>query len=428
MDVHLKLLPHQIKLMRSAATKALLLCGRGAGKSFICAVLALLTLLQGKNVMIGGQRFDTLHDTLYAEIKRMAQAWGIYDRIQWHESPMMMDFGDAHCYFGTYQSPDMARGYSRVSLMILDELFLAPLDILAIWTPVMRDTGGPTRIVGATTPRPGSMWNVTFSDPDCDWEIIRATTRDNTFISEDEFNLFASTIHNDEQYRSEILGELITDLGASAIIHIDEFPKVVPPTSDTRVLAGLDCGEGVERDATAFFARRGNKVLDAWEANGISHEETVTRILKFNKEYPITLLRMDMAFSDYEFGVLQYHLPCEQINFGSRSTDPERYANIRAEMFFNAAHTIKEGLCVDGFGELSAKIKRQFCAIGWKHNNLGKLLITPKEDLRLVLGSSTDIADALSLTCLDRWTGDNPNYGKNIGLSKSDIAKILRDE
>lgn len=415
MKVDLKLLPHQIKLMKSKAKKSLLLCGRGAGKSFICAAMTLLTLLQGKNVLLGGQRYDTLHDTLYAEIKAMAHEWGIYDKIEWRESPMMMTFGDAHVYFGTYAAKEAVRGYSNVELMILDEMFLADVDIFAIWGPVMR---GPKvsdpRIIGATTPRPGSLWNVMFSDPDCDWEIIRAVTRDNTFITQEQFELIVSNIQDDAMYRSEILGELITDLGGSAIIHLNEFPSISAPTSDTSVIAGLDCAEGVERDCTAFVVRKGNTILDMWKLNQIDHEETVRRVRDAHARFHITELNMDAAFSDYEFNVLKYEIPCEQVNFARAASEEEKdkYANVRAEMYFNAAWHVKHGLCVDGF-QLSPELKRQMCAIGWIHNNQGRLLLTKKEDLRAALKMSTDIADALALTCLRRYTADDPTIRLN---------------
>lgn len=432
MDVNLKLMPHQLKLMRSGARKSLLLCGRGAGKSYICAVMALLALLQGHTVMLGGQRFDTLHDTLYAEIKRIAHEWGVYDRIEWKESPMMMTMGEAHVFFATYASPDMARGYSRVQLMILDELFLAPVDLLSIWTPVMRNAGGPTRIIGATTPRPGSLWNIMMSAPECDWEIIRATSMDNTLISKDELDLILSTIDNDAQYRSEILGEIITDLGNTGIIRLNEFPLIPGESSDRRVIAGLDCGEGVERDCTAFFKRRGNVVLEAWELPGINHEDTVRKIQESHRKVPIDILNMDMAFSDYEYNILKYHFGCEQIHF-SRSPSEEckqKYANVRAEMFFNLAWHIKHGLCVEGL-DLTAKLKRQLCAIGWFKNPSGLLLLTKKEDLRIALKCSPDIADAAALTCLDRYTGDEPVIKGNEEVDDEYhdlLREIMRDE
>ena len=76
-------------------------------------------------------------------------------------------------------------------------------------------------------------------------------------------------------------------------------------------------------------------------------------------------------------------------------------------MYFNLAYHIKHGLCCDGF-DLSGELKRQMCSIAWLTNNQGRLLITPKEELREALKMSTDVADALALTCLDRYTADDP--------------------
>lgn len=405
-----KLLPHQRKLLNSKHKKTALICGRGAGKSYACAALVLLTLLRGRNVLVGGQRYDTIHDTLFEEIKLLASDWGIYDYIEWRERPMMMTMGESHVWFGTYASVEACRGYTRVSLIVLDEMFLAPPNILSIWGPCMRSTpDGKTRVVGATTPRGGSLWNVLFSDPNCDWEVIRAVTKDNTHIKEEEYQLILSEIHDEEMYKQEILGQISSGLGASAIIHLEDFPNAPAPSNDTRVLAGLDCGEGVERDCTAFVKRRGNTILEAWELNGINHEETVRKILESNKKIPIDYMAMDAAFSDYEYGILKYHFPCRQVNFAESASEDfkEKYANIRAEMFFNTAWTIKNGLYV-GDTELAPKIKRQLCAMGWFHNNQRRLLITPKDQLREVLRCSPDIADALALTCLDRYSGDEP--------------------
>ena len=417
MHVDAKLLDHQLQLLRSKSAKTLLLCGRGAGKSYIMAFMILLYLLQGKSVIATGQRYQTTHDTLFAEIKRMAQSWGIYDRIEWHESPMQMSFGSHHVFFGSYDAVESLRGYTNISLIAADELFLAPMELFSIVAPCMR---GPEvehpRIIAATTPRQGSLWNVAMASPDCDWEIIHATTRDNKFISDEQFQLICSEIHDSTMYDQEILGKLITDLGAAAILHLDDFPRFAGPTSDTRVIAGLDCAEGVERDATAFFKRKGNTVLEMWKLNTIDHEETVRRIRASHRDCPIDVLNLDAAFSDYEYTTLKYEIGCEQVNFARAASEGEgrdKYANVRAEMYFNLAHAIKHGLCVDGFDE-SPELKRQLCSIGWLHNNQGKLLLTKKEDLRAALGMSPDIADAAALTCLERYAGDEPNVNRDV--------------
>ena len=217
----------------------------------------------------------------------------------------------------------------------------------------------------------------------------------------------------------------------SAIIKLGEFPLVAAPTTDERVIAGLDCSDGVDRDATAFVVRKGTQILEMWKSSTIGHEEIVRRVLDANKQFHITKLNMDMAFSDYEFNVLKYELPCEQVNFARAATDEnrERYANCRSEMFFNLAQTIRNGLCVNGF-DLTSELKRQLCAIGWFRNNQNRLLLTKKEELREVLKMSTDVADALALTCLDLWKGDDPVMRQNMkkaAVSKDEEEKIMSE-
>ena len=425
-----KLLPHQRKLIKSKARKSCLICGRGAGKSYACASLALLYILNGRNVLIGGTTHDNLHDTLFAEIKRIAMEWDIYDLITWRESPMSLEIGNSHVWFGFYQAVESVRGYSRVGLIILDEMFLAPASILATWGPCCRNSGCKTRIVGATTPRQGSLWNITMSDPKCDWEIISAKSTDNTHITEEEMQLILSEIKTQEMYNQEILGIISTDLGNAAIIKLAEFPKEPSGiiSNDTRVIAGFDAGEGVERDSSAFFKRRGNEVLEMWKLNGIDHEQCVQRIRESNRKIPIDRLYMDAAFSDYEYHTLKYELNCEQIHFAQAAPEEFRkdYANMRAYMWFGLADGIRHGLYIDGF-DLSPELKRQMCSTTWLRDTTGRLLLVKKEDLRAALKMSPDIGDAAALTYVDRFAGDDPKIERLVKAKMEDKrAKALR--
>lgn len=425
-----ELLPHQRKLIKSKERKSCLICGRGAGKSYACAALALLYILKGRNVLIGGTTHDNLHDTLFAEIKSIAMEWEIYDLITWRESPMSLELGQSHVWFGFYQAVESVRGYSRVGLIILDEMFLAPASILATWGPCCRNSGCTTRIVGATTPRQGSLWNITMSDPKCDWEIISAKSTDNTHITEEEMQLILSEIKTQEMYDQEILGIISTDLGNAAIIKLSEFPKEPSGiiSNDTRVIAGFDAGEGVERDSSAFFKRRGNEVLEMWKLNGIDHEQCVQRIRESNRKIPIDRLYMDAAFSDYEYHTLKYEINCEQIHFAQAAPEEFRkdYANMRAYIWFGLADGVRHGLYVDGF-DLSPELKRQMCSTTWLRDNTGRLLLVKKEDLRAALKMSPDIGDAAALTYVDRFVGDDPKIERLVKAKMADKrAKALR--
>lgn len=421
-----KLLPHQRKLVKSKARKSCLICGRGAGKSYACASLALLYVLKGRNVLIGGTTHDNLHDTLFAEIKRIAMEWEIYDLITWRESPMSLEIGQAHVWFGFYQAVESVRGYSRVALIILDEAFLAPPSILMTWGPCMRNAGCRTRIVGATTPRQGSLWNITMSDPKCDWEIIGAKSADNPHITDDEMELILSEIKTKEMYDQEILGIISTDLGNSAIIKLSEFPAEPPkiPSTDTRVIAGFDAGEGVERDASAFFKRRGNEVLEMWKLNGVDHEQCVRLIRESNRRLHIDELNMDSAFSSYEYNILKYEISCTQIHFAQAAPDEFRkdYANMRAYMWFGLADGVRNGLYVDGF-DLSPELKRQMCSTTWLRDNTGRLLLVKKEDLRAALKMSPDIGDAAALTYVNRSSADDPVIVRKQAVDKAKLRR-----
>ena len=421
-----KLLPHQRKLVKSKSRKSCLICGRGAGKSYACASLALLYILKGRNVLIGGTTHDNLHDTLFAEIKRIAMEWEIYDLITWRESPMSLEIGQAHVWFGFYQAVESVRGYSRVSLIILDEAFLAPPSILMTWGPCMRNAGCRTRIVGATTPRHGSLWNITMSDPKCDWEIIGAKSADNPYITDDEMELILSEIKTKEMYDQEILGIISTDLGNSAIIKLSEFPKEPSGiiSNDTRVIAGFDAGEGVERDASAFFKRRGNEVLEMWKLNGVDHEECVRLIRESNRRLHIDELNMDAAFSSYEYNILKYEINCTQIHFAQAAPEEFRkdYANMRAYMWFGLADGVRNGLYVDGF-DLSPELKRQMCSTTWLRDNTGRLLLVKKEDLRAALKMSPDIGDAAALTYVNRSSADDPVIVRKPAIDKAKLRR-----
>ena len=358
------------------------------------------------------QRYESLKEVLFSEIKARVYEWGIQDMFSFKENPVRAYCSNgAIAYGGSYDNPDMCRGLSNIHMLALDEFCLADPQLLAIVSPVLRGQNvQETRIIGASTPRLGSLWNIWLQEAEQrDWEVITGSTFDNTFLSKESIQTIIDSIDSEEMKRQELYGCILNGNDATKIIRIDEFPHNPAPTTDERVIAGLDMADQVDRDYTAFVVRKGNKILDMWKSSSMSHEEVAHKVRAAVRQYGIQTINMDAAMSSYEYEILKYETSCEQVNFArsASETEKDKYANVRSEMFFNLAYQIKHGLCVDGF-DLSAELKRQLCAIGWLYNKQGRLLLTPKEDLRTVLKMSTDVADALALTCLTRYTGDDP--------------------
>ena len=69
MRVELSLLPHQKRLLNSTSPFVFAVFGRGSGKSYTLSIIALLSLLQCKNAILCAQRYDSLKDVLFREIK-----------------------------------------------------------------------------------------------------------------------------------------------------------------------------------------------------------------------------------------------------------------------------------------------------------------------------------------------------------------------
>ena len=449
-EVHIKLMPYQQKLLHSANPFCFAVCGRGSGKTYTLSAIALIRLLQGENIIMCAQRYDSLRDVLMRQLQLRAHEWGLDGVVKFSKNPIRATYGDWTIYGSSYECLDGARGLDDINTILLDEVALAPLDVLDILGPCLR---GPhvtsPSIRGATTPRSTSLWNHRFAgmmEGSKDWEIIRARTYDNLTLTKQQLEIIESSIQTEEMRRQELEAEIVLNGSNNCIINADEFPSYYMPSGDTRVIAGLDLSKGsVERDAFGWFARRGNEILDMQEFRGRSHVWIVKYVMDFHKRCPIDKLNMDSAFSEYAFNTLKYYIPCEQIAFSARAPEGEEreYANMRAWMWFSLAWYVKRGLYIgfrptttlyDADGNLvgadvMAHLRQQLCTCTWRRDNQGRLLIIDKDEWRKLINMSTDIGDAAALTCIDRWESE-PTMADHIGtvgLTRAEEEEIMSE-
>jgi hypothetical protein len=78
--------------------------------------------------------------------------------------------------------------------------------------------------------------------------------------------------------------------------------------------------------------------------------------------------------------------------------------------------------------DVCAHLRQQLCTVTWFRNKRGRLQLIDKEELRKLIGMSPDIGDAAALTCLDRYTGDDPKINGQdlIGPRRQQIARWAR--
>lgn len=89
---------------------------------------------------------------------------------------------------------------------------------------------------------------------------------------------------------------------------------------------------------------------------------------------------------------LRYYV--SEVNFGAAALDNNRYANIRAEMYFKAKAWLESGGAIPD----DRKLKTELSTVEYKFNQAGKILLEPKEKLKERTGCSPDLADSLALT------------------------------
>lgn len=90
----------------------------------------------------------------------------------------------------------------------------------------------------------------------------------------------------------------------------------------------------------------------------------------------------------------QIGIPVTEINFQQRAINSERYANIRAEMYFNTLEWLQQGGCIPNDPDLKAELT----VTEYKFTSAGKIILQPKEEIKELTGRSPDAADSMALT------------------------------
>ena len=83
-----------------------------------------------------------------------------------------------------------------------------------------------------------------------------------------------------------------------------------------------------------------------------------------------------------------------EVNFGQRAINAERFANVRAEKYFNLLEWMQQGGAVPNDPDLKAELT----VTEYKFTSGGKIILQPKEDIKNLTGRSPDRADSLALT------------------------------
>lgn len=178
------------------------------------------------------------------------------------------------------------------------------------------------------------------------------------------------------------------------------------------LVIGIDpAGEGAGGDESTFACRRGRKLLQIYGHTGLSAEEHLTHLRAYISEHVPNRSERATAVVDIEgpigwkvYTVLRAASQEPGARFsvvGVRASDKARrarqnYELVRDELWAAAEKWIEQE---GGAIPEHVKLQQDLHAPSWNGNTRNRLFVTPKTELRKMLGRSTDYGDALCLAC-----------------------------
>ena len=391
MNIEIKLLKHQRAFLESKDNKVLLLAGRATGKSYVASIAAAMNMLMGKRLIVLAQTFSSLQRNIFAEIVNRLDEWKV--SYNYNKSSMIISVGNGICYGYSYENIESVRGLTNISVCIADEIALAPIPevFFAAVSPVMRGPNIIPKFYALTTPRGGSTWNELFKS-DSSWDIITATTFDNTFLSSESIQLMKESL-TVEMQQQELYGQLLDMQVENAIIDIDKV-NTVPNGSDEQYYCGIDFAR-YGSDSTCIVIRNGYSIVEMNKMNNADTDEIVNTYLTLCKKYNPIMTAIDST-GGYDIGfydrLKHTNKEIQEVNFGSASDD-EICANKRSFIYFNLATALENGFAID-----DNEMRQALRYTTWSLTANGKRILTPKDNIKRIIGHSPDSLDALALS------------------------------
>lgn len=411
-NLDIGLLNHQLRFVNSDKPFVAMVCGRGAGKTYVASYLAILKAMQGERVILFAQSWSSLTNNLMKECfyriieisQKIQKITGSNFKINYKYTQTKIEFPDTLgvIYGATYPAEEAVRGYTQISTLILDEAAMSKPDILNVAQPAMRalPEGQHPRTYAITTPKAGSWFNKFVLEklekkPDT-IELIQAKTTDNTKISEEEYDNYAGNFTNESFIKQELMGEILNLQAANSILAGITFKKgykqdKMPDVG--QLVIGID-GSGYGKDKTVITYRIGKdyKQVSYETLTGMNCRNEIKAMLSKHPKWKVVEINIDAAYGDkyYENLELEYDC-CNLVNFGGKAKN-EKYLNKRAELYFNLIDGLNKGL------PLTEEIEDELNVTLFEFSNTGKLKLVDKDEIKEVLKHSPDQSDSLALT------------------------------
>lgn len=305
----------------------------------------------------------------------------------------------ARLYIIGADHPDALRGIYLDGVILDEYADIKPELWGGVIRPALADRQGWAVFIG--TPKGQNQFYEMYqrAENSADWYACLYRADETDVIPTDELADMKAQMTN-----MEIRQELLCDFTASAsdvVIPIDLVSAAAERELTERDVEGQPVILGVDvarfgDDRTVLCVRQGLWTRDVRTFTGLSTMEVANRVIDCINQYRPQAVFIDAGAMGAgvidRLRQLQYQV--SEVNFGEAALSTDRYANIRAEMYFKCRDWLTSG----GALPKNAELKTELSTVEYKFNPSGRIILEPKEKLKERTGKSPDLADALVLT------------------------------
>lgn len=305
----------------------------------------------------------------------------------------------ARLYIIGADHPDALRGIYLDGVILDEYANIKPELWGGVIRPALSDREGWAVFIG--TPRGQNQFYemYQYADKSDGWYSCIYRADESGVLPNDEIADMRAQM-TEMEYRQELLCDF-TASASDVVMPIDLVTDAAAREMSAEDVAGQPVVLGVDvarfgDDRTAICVRQGLFLREMRTYTELSTMDAASAVMACWTEFSPDAVFIDAGAMGA--GVIdrlrQLGYSPTEVNFGGAAMEAERYANIRAEMYFKCRDWLEAGGAI---GQ-DADLKTELSAAEYRFTGNGRIILEGKDKIKERMGKSPDLADALALT------------------------------
>jgi hypothetical protein len=401
--------PYQFQILADLVThpRVAVRSGHGVGKSAIDAWAAcwwLLTRPMSRVICLAPEYTRQIRAILFSELRKWVRRSRVPLPLEVLASrALVTGYGEEWSASGmsTAGDPDRIEGFhaSGGVLVICDETKGIPQDAFDAVQGALSGLEEARLLVTSTPGGAGSgpFWNACVRDA-ARWHVYHLPSPDSSLVSPEWVADRARDWgEGSPLYQTRVLGEF-ADAGEGVLFPlglVDAAMTRTPVAGGAQAL-GVDVARSIAGDlnSVARCADGQLDVLRSWRSPDLM--ATVQKCVQLVAETGVRRLAVDVGGPGGGVAdrLTELGYAVEAVHFGGSATEPERFKNRRAELFWKLREALERGTVALAEDD---DVRADLSALRYEFAADGRIVIEGKDEVRRRLGRSPDRGDALAL-------------------------------